>query len=72
MRVFEFFWHTRGPTEITMDNTIKWIATVEPGDYSFQVRADNGNEDAHAPNHGFTVTVIAPDSITLAKNSKRS
>lgn len=54
---FKFMWFLDAPTQVTEENSIQWLADVEPGQYSFSVRADNGDPDARSASREFAIEV---------------
>ena len=60
---FKFHWSledAKGPLFLTTENNqVTWTAPDSADVYIRRVTADNGNENAHTPNKGFTVTVTA-------------
>lgn len=60
---FEFRWTLNlAPDKTTPTNQVVWVAPDKAGTYSHRVTADNGDENARAPNKGFAIIVTASDS----------
>ena len=56
---FRFTWDLEGQDLIeTEENTLQWIADVDPGEYTAVIMADNGDLEKYPTNKGFLVNVV--------------